>query len=132
MKYGLACNVSIKHKDKGVQCEICSKSMLSYHLPNHKDLHVLFNRYICKERSKKLGAECGKGYKQKSAIMPHLKTDHKGKSLPSAKVQIIDRSKMQYETKDDYQVEEDEKEMAAEEVNRLVDEWGEGGTDVKC
>ena len=57
--------------------------------------------------------------------MQHFKTDHKGKSLPSAKVQIIDRSKMQCETKDDYQVEEEEKEMGAGEVNRLVDKWGE-------
>ena len=122
MKYGLACYVSIKHKDKGVQCEICGKSMLSYHLPDHKDSHALFNRYICKERSKKTSAVCGKGYIQKSAFVWHLKTNHKGKSLPSAKVQIIDRSKVQYETKDDYQV---EKEMAAEEVNRLVDELGE-------
>ena len=92
-----------------MQCEICGKSMLAYHLPDHKDLHALSNRYVCQEKSKKMGAVCGKGYKQKSSIMQHLKADHKGKSLSSAKVQITDRSKMEYETKDDYQAEEEVK-----------------------
>ena len=54
-KYGLAQHVSIKHKHKGVQCEICGKNMSVYHLDDHKDLHCLTNRYICDENLRKVG-----------------------------------------------------------------------------
>ena len=68
---------------------------------------------------------CNKGYKQKSAIRQHLKNDHKGKQLISANVEIKDVNELEYEMKEDYEVDEEERELAADEVNKLVDEWGQ-------
>ena len=54
-----------------------------------------------------------------------MKNNHKGNLLGSAKVGIKDVNKLEYETKEDYEVDEEERELAADEVNKLVDEWGQ-------
>ena len=99
--------------------------MLHYHLLDHMDSHSLMDRYICKEKVKGRGVVCNKGYKQKSAIRWHLKNDHKGKALGSANVEIKDVNELEYEMKEDYVVNEEERELAADEVNKLVDVWGQ-------
>ena len=124
-KYRLAQHVSIKHKHKGVQCEICGKNMSVYHLDDHKDSHCLTNRYICEEKIKKSEEMCLKGYKQKSAMDRHLKSMHGGKSLKNAKVKIVDRDELEYESKDDYQFVEKEKNVAAEDIKQIVEDYGE-------
>ena len=124
-KYGLAKHVSVKHKSQGAKCKICGKNMLHYHLPDHMDSHSLTDRYICKKKVKGRGVVCNKGYKQKSAIRRHLKNDHKGKALGSANVEIKDVNELEYEMKEDYVVNEEERELAADEVNKLVDVWGQ-------
>ena len=68
---------------------------------------------------------CNKGYKQKSAIRRHLKKDHKGKALRSANVEIKDVNELKYEMKEDYVLNEEERELAVDEVNKLVDVWGQ-------
>ena len=120
-KYGLAQHLSVKHKSKGAQCEICGKSMSAYHLDDHKDSHC---RYICEERIKKSGEMCLKGYKKKSGMDRHLKSMHRGKALKYAKVQIIDRDELEYESKDNYQFMEMAKNVAAEDINKLVEDFG--------
>ena len=54
-----------------------------------------------------------------------LKSDHKGKALRSANVEIKDVNELEYEMKEDYIVNEEERELAADEVNKLVDVWGQ-------
>ena len=125
MKYGLAKHVSVNHKSHGARCNICGKNMLHYHLPDHMDSHSLMDRYICKEKVKRSGSVCNKGYKQKFSIRQHLKNDHKGKPLMSANVEIKDVNELEYEMKEDYEVDEEERELTADEVNKLVDEWGQ-------
>ena len=46
-----------------------------------------------------------------------------GKSFATAKLKILDRKEMEYETKDRY--EHEEKDLAVDEVNCLVDTYGE-------
>ena len=65
--------------------------MSIHHLPDHKDSHNLINRYICEEKVATTGKICQNTYKQKSGIVRHLKTAHKGKSHGSAKLKVIDR-----------------------------------------
>ena len=117
--------MSIKHKSQGARCKIYGKNVLHYHLPDHMDSHSLMDRYICKEKVKRSGSVCNKGYKQKSAIRWHLKNDHKEKALRSANVEIKDVNELEYEMKEDYEVDEEERELAADEMNTLVDEWGQ-------
>ena len=124
-KYGLAQHISIKHKHKGAQCQICGKNMSVYHLDDHKDSHCLTSRYICEEQIKKSGEMCLKGYKQKSGMDRHLKSAHGGKSLKNAKVKIVDRDELEYESKDNYQFVEKEKNIAAEDINQIVEDYGE-------
>ena len=124
-KYRLAQHVSIKHKHKGAQCEICGKNMSVHHLDDHRDSHCLTNRDTREEKNKKSGEMCLKGYKQKSGMDRHLKSMHGGKSLKNAKVKIVDRDELEYESKDDYQFVEKEKNIAAEDINQIVEDFGE-------
>ena len=50
-----------------------------------------------------------------------MKNDHKGKALASVNAEIKDVNELEYETKEDYVVNEEERELAADEVNKLVD-----------
>ena len=99
--------------------------MSVYHLDDHKDSHCLTNRYICEEKIKKSGEMCLKGYKQKSGMDRHLKNMYGGKSLKHAKVKIVDRDELEYESKDDYQFVEMTKIVAAEDINKIVEDYGE-------
>ena len=63
-KYGLARHISVKHEKRGTRCKICKRRMVHYHISNHLDSHGLTNRYHCKEKSKVIGGECDKQYKQ--------------------------------------------------------------------
>ena len=102
-KYGLAEHINIKHQSKGIACDICGNLMSAHHLIDHKDWHALSNRYICEEINKKMGKMCLTGCKQKSGIHRHIKNVH-GKTMNKVKVKIIDRSEIQYESKEDYEV----------------------------
>ena len=66
-----------------------------------------------------------KGYKQKSGIDRHLKSTHGGKSRRNAKVKIVDQDELEHESKDDYQFVEKEKNVAAEDINQIVEDYGE-------
>ena len=102
-KYGLAEHINIKHQSKGVACGICGNLMSAHHLIDQKDHHTLSNRYICEEINKKMGKMCLTSCKQKSGIHRHIKNVH-GKTMNKAKVKIIDRSEIEYESKEDYEV----------------------------
>ena len=64
-------------------------------------------------------AVCERSYKQKSALVRHLKEKHH-KSLEVARVNI--QKNVQYETSGDYH--EDEEGMRVEQINELVGEYG--------
>ena len=64
-KYELAQHMQVKHAEKGMQCDICGKSMEAHHLEGHRDIHAISSRFTCKEKMKKTGLKCGKGFKQK-------------------------------------------------------------------
>ena len=116
-KNGLAQHISIY--------DICGKTMSVHHLPDHKDSHSLRDRYICQEKVASTGKACQKSYKQKSGIVRHLKNVHKGKSFLSARLKIIDRKDLQYETKDNYAWKDQKKDLLADEVARLVETYVE-------
>ena len=59
------------------------------------------------------------GCKQKSGVHRHVKNVH-GKTMNKAKVKIIDRSEIEYESEEDYEVGKRETHMTAENVNALV------------
>ena len=120
-KCSLAEHVNIKHQSKGIACDICGNLMSAHHLGDHKDCHALSNKYICEE--KKPGKICLAGYKQKSGILRHVKNVH-GKTMKKAKVKIIDRSEIEYESREDYEVGKRERHMTAENVNVLVEQFG--------
>ena len=67
---------------------------------------------------------CLTGCKQKSGIHRHIKNVY-GKTMNKAKVKIIDRSEIEYESKEDYEVGKRETHMTAENVNTLVQQFGE-------
>ena len=77
--------------------------MSAHHRKDRKDCHALSNRYICEEMNKKTGKICLTGYKQKSGILRHV-MNVDGKTMKKAKVKIIDRSKIEYESKENYEV----------------------------
>ena len=118
-KYGLAEHINIKHQSKGIACDICGNLMSAHHLIDHKDRHTLSNRYICEEINNKMGKMCFTGCKQKSGIHRHIENVH-GKTMNKAKVKIIDRSEIECESKEDYEVGKRETHMTAENVNVLV------------
>ena len=123
-KFGLAEHINIKLQSKGIACDICGNLMSADHLKDHKDCHTLSNRYICEEINKKMGKMCLTGCKQKSGIHRHIKNVH-GKTMNKVKVKIIDRSEIEYESKEDYEVGKRETHMTAENVNTLVQQFGE-------
>ena len=99
--------------------------MSVHHLPDHKDSHTLRDRYICQEKVASTGKACQKSYKQKSGIVRHLKNAHKGKSFSSARLKFIHRKDLQYKMKDNYTWEHQEKDLAVDDVVRLVETYGE-------
>ena len=78
----------------------------------------------CEEINKKMGKMCLTGCKQKSGIRRHVKNVN-GKTMNKVKVKIIDRSEIAYESKEDYEVGKRETHMTAENVNVLVEQYGE-------
>ena len=123
-KYGLAEHVNIKHQSKGIACDIYGNLMSVHHLEDHKDHHAVSNRYICEEMNKKTGKICLAGYKQKSGILRHIKNVH-GKTMKKAKVKIIDRSEIEYESREDYEVGKRARHMTAKNINMLVEQFRE-------
>ena len=67
---------------------------------------------------------CLTGCKQKPGIRRHIKNVH-GKAMNKAKVKIIDRSEIEYESKEDYEVGKRETHMTVENVNILIEQFGE-------
>ena len=117
----MATHLMVTHKQEGSKCQICGKVMSKYHMSDHLDHHSLSKRFQCKEKLPG-GAVCERSYKQKSALVRHLKEKHQ-KSLQSAHVHI--KKNVQYETTGDYQDIEGEERMRAEQINHLVGEYGE-------
>ena len=123
-KHSLATHLMVTHKKEGSKCQICGKVMSKYHLSGHLDHHTLTKRFQCKEKLPR-GVVCERSYKQKSALIRHLRDKQRVKSLQSAIVNIASVKKVHYETAGDYEVEEKEEELRAEQVNELVGEFGE-------
>ena len=123
-KYGSAEHINIKHQSKGIACDICGNLMSAHHLIDHKDHHALSNRYICEEINKKMGKMWLTGCKQKSGIHRHVKNVH-GKTMNKVKAKIIDRSEIECKSKEDYEVVKRETHMTTENVNALVQQFGE-------
>ena len=71
-----------------------------------------------------MGKICLTGYKQMSGILRHVKNVH-GKTMKKVKVKIIDRSEIEYESKEDYEIRKRARHMTAENVNVLVEQFGE-------
>ena len=95
--------------------------MSKYHMSGHLDHQSLSKRFQCKEKLPG-GTVCERSYKQKSALVRHLKEKHQ-KSLQSAHVHIY--KNVRYETTGDYQDIEGEERMRAEQINHLVGEYEE-------
>ena len=123
-KYGLAMHINVKHEKKGVKCNICDKTMASHHLEGHMNVHAISFKFTCQEKVKKTGEKCGKKFKQKPGILRHVKQVH-AKLYGMAKVKVLEKSKMQFETREDYGLHHEEKGMETEQVNQLVEEYGE-------
>ena len=85
-KHSLVTHLMVTHKKEGSKCQICGKVMSKYHMSGHLDHHSLSKRFQCKEKFPG-GAVCERSYKQKSALVRHLKEKHQ-KSLQSARVHI--------------------------------------------
>ena len=66
-----------------------------------------------------------KATKQKWGIVRHLKNVHRGKSFGSAKLEIIDRKDLKYMIKEEYTQKHQVRDMAVDEVARLVEMYGE-------
>ena len=98
--------------------------MSKYHISGHLDRHTLTKRFQCREKLSR-NVVCDRGYKQKSVLIRHLKEKHGSKSLEVANVFITSEKQVSYETAGDYELEEEEEELRAEQVNALVDDFGE-------
>ena len=108
----------------GSKCPICSKVMSKYHIAQHLDRHTLAKRFQCKQKLPR-GDVCERSYKQKSALVCHLREKHNIKSIESAKIKIVEGKRVGYETLGHYEVEVEEMELRWEQVNSLVEKYGE-------
>ena len=77
----------VTHKKEGSKCQICGKVMSKYHLSCHLNHHTLTKRFQCKKKLPR-GVVCERSYKQKSALIRHLRDKHRVKSLQGANVKI--------------------------------------------
>ena len=119
-KYGLAMHINVKHEKKGAKCNICDKTMASHHLEGHMNVHAMSLKFTCEEKVKKTGEKCGKKFNQKPGILRHVKQVH-AKLYGMAKVKVLEKSKMQFETREDYGLHHEEKGMEMEQVDQLVE-----------
>ena len=71
------------------------------------------------------GDVCERSYKQKSALVRHLREKHNIKSIEAAHIKIMEGKRVGYETSGDYAVEVEEMELRVEQVNSLVEKYGE-------
>ena len=98
--------------------------MASHHLEGHMNVHAISFKFTCEEKVKKTGEKCGKKFKQKPGILRHVKQVH-AKLYSMAKVKVLEKSEMQFETREDYGLHHEEKGMEMEQVDQLVKEYGE-------
>ena len=61
--------------------------MSKYHISHQLDKQTLIKRFQCREKLSR-NVVCDRSYKQKSALIRHLKEKHEGKSLEVADVFI--------------------------------------------
>ena len=118
-KYRLAMHINVKHEKKRVKCNICDKTMASHHLDGHMNVHAISFKFTCEEKVKKTGEKCGKKFELKSGILRHFKQVHV-KSYGMAKVKVLEKSEMQFETREDYGLHHEEKGMEMEQVDQIV------------
>ena len=123
-KYGLAQHIKVKYEEKGVKCDIWDKSMASHNLDGHMNIHAISYKFTCEEKLKKTGAKCERDFKQKLGIVRHLKEIHT-KSYAVAKVKVLEKSEMEFEMREDYELYHGEKSMEREPEEQMVDEYGE-------
>ena len=65
-----------------------------------------------------------KEVKQKPGILRHVKQVN-AKLYGMAKVKVLEKSEMQFETREDYGLHHEEKGMETEQVDQIVEEYGE-------
>ena len=123
-KHSLATHLTVVHKKEGSKCQICGKVMSKYHLSGHLDKHILTKRFQCREKLSR-NVFCESSYKQKSALRRHLRQKHEGKSLEVASVEIRGEEQVTYETSSDYEIEEEDEEFRAGQIDALVEDFGE-------
>ena len=88
-------------------------------MAGHMDKHCLSNKFQCKESVGK--GVCTKSYKQKSALCHHLAGKH-NKTLESAKIKILGKDEVVYESKDLYKRADEDR---ADTTNELINEFRE-------
>ena len=98
--------------------------MASHHLDGHMNVHAILFKFTFEEKVKKMGEKCGKKFKQRSGILRHVKQVH-AKSYSMAKVEVLEKSEMQFEMREDYGLHHEEKGMETEQVDQIVEEYGE-------
>ena len=123
-KHSLATNLMVVHKKEGSKWQIYGKVMSKHHISGHLDKHTLSKRFQCRERLSR-NVVCDKNYKQKSASIRHLKEKHSGKCIEAANVVIRSEEQVRYETAGDYELEEEDEEQRAEQINALVEDFRE-------
>ena len=128
-KHSLATHIIVTHKKKGTKCHFCNKIMSKYHLHGHLDCHTLTKRFQCKQKLPR-GGVCGRSYKQKSALIRHLREKHGVRTLEGANVKFTLEKQVDYETSGDFEIEEKILEMRVEQVNsfRRVQKCSGGDT----
>ena len=112
-KHSLATHLMVTHKKEGSKYQICGKVMSKYHLSGHLDCHTLTKRFQCKEKLPR-GVVCKRSYKEKSALIRHLRDKHMVQSLQGANVKITSIKKVDYETAGEYELEEEKEELRAD------------------
>ena len=98
--------------------------MSKYHLRGHLDHHPCTKRFQCKQKLPR-GGVCERSYKQKSALIRHLREKHGVRTLEGANVKITSEKQVDYETSGDFEIEEEILEMRVEQVNSLARDFGE-------